>query len=1092
MFLHDIIEDLDLKTLLALSASKDRNYTKLKEDAWHGEGDAWHGTGNEPRDAWHGTDGAVEEAQTKERNYNNGDRVKLTSEYADHRNPNEVFTVSQCDQERRRCWIGDKQGRGWYAEFEQIMPARSRSVEEGFDFDKLTSQQKAHEYNIDAAQRDMDRRHSQGEDMTGARIDKKTYEIIKPKKQFNEIFADQGVEEGKDPTTDSYQDARGNHRGQVKKNKDGSYYVATNQAGSSKGFTSEKAAKAHANSGEQEEAEQINEIFADQGSGSTAKDSAAWEKRRNAVEKMLAKKKHAANGFDDFKWPEGQLEKIVKQLHKISGFEQTHPNIKDQLNVAREVGKYLRRGMAQSQAEVLGIRDYYNIKQGVTEGYHNNIMHAWNSGMDDDEIVKRFGQSAYDSLKRKYGSALIPVPDLYGYKSTEPTDPLTRSHRGLDGLGKRLKSQIAQIKDKGVTEAEGDADGLPHLTKELLQHIIQQVGLEGAHAIVKSLEWGDGAAEELLALILKDLKDNISDEEIAEHIGKVKDGYRLYSHKGKNLGTFDTRAGAEKHEREVQYFKHASESLDEDFSDSPVAGAITRRILSQRLDLLKQYGPELVGAAVDHVADFVGEVEEIGTSDVSAWVNQVERMLEENPPQAFAEGDANQSIVGAPMGNWYIRVNGKVLKDKSSKGNAIPFASKDDAQHHAMRLADKKRIPLSQIKLTKSWMDAPEQGVAEAKAPSVIQTIRNNVTGVDQLSRDSEGNLVFRKGFYYTFGDSADTFADRISNKLNELNIPHTIIDRGQVWKPFKGGATIKNQSHWWVKVKVGEQGVAEGSLEEIDRRGFLKGMVAAAVAGAAGGAKDVSAQSITSAEWNHGKMVRMIILYYFCKNEYPNAPFCAEVKQSLNKFARSFKDGREVLNNEYRKQFDTYMSMKSANPSGFAEIAKRYSDNAKSVIENFNSLMEFSESVNQGVAEGEQSHGDKLRATPTERLMAFWNKYKDEPGISPVFGQQIKAIANELARRKQKMELLSLHRDNYINRNNDINEATSNEAVTNAIINRIIGSHVSLLGKYGPEAVTSAAEDVAYHVGEVEEIGSSDVSAWVREVFNQLRDNHG
>jgi hypothetical protein len=40
-------------------------------------------------------------------------------------------------------------------------------------------------------------------------------------------------------------------------------------------------------------------------------------------------------------------------------------------------------------------------------------------------------------------------------------------------------------------------------------------------------------------------------------------GYRLYSRKtdpktGKrrNLGTFSTRAAAEKHEREVQYFKH--------------------------------------------------------------------------------------------------------------------------------------------------------------------------------------------------------------------------------------------------------------------------------------------------------------------------------------------------------------------------------------------------------------------------------------------------------------------------------------------------------------------------------------------------------
>jgi len=41
-----------------------------------------------------------------------------------------------------------------------------------------------------------------------------------------------------------------------------------------------------------------------------------------------------------------------------------------------------------------------------------------------------------------------------------------------------------------------------------------------------------------------------------ERIGKVKGGFRLYSKKGKNLGTFDTRAGAEKHEREVQAFKH--------------------------------------------------------------------------------------------------------------------------------------------------------------------------------------------------------------------------------------------------------------------------------------------------------------------------------------------------------------------------------------------------------------------------------------------------------------------------------------------------------------------------------------------------------
>lgn len=48
-------------------------------------------------------------------------------------------------------------------------------------------------------------------------------------------------------------------------------------------------------------------------------------------------------------------------------------------------------------------------------------------------------------------------------------------------------------------------------------------------------------------------------EIISEHIVKVKDGYRLLSHKGKNLGTFPTKSGAQKHEREVQYFKHLNE-----------------------------------------------------------------------------------------------------------------------------------------------------------------------------------------------------------------------------------------------------------------------------------------------------------------------------------------------------------------------------------------------------------------------------------------------------------------------------------------------------------------------------------------------------
>ena len=43
-----------------------------------------------------------------------------------------------------------------------------------------------------------------------------------------------------------------------------------------------------------------------------------------------------------------------------------------------------------------------------------------------------------------------------------------------------------------------------------------------------------------------------------EHIRKLPNGkYRLYSKKtNKNLGTFDSKSAAEKHEKAVQYFKH--------------------------------------------------------------------------------------------------------------------------------------------------------------------------------------------------------------------------------------------------------------------------------------------------------------------------------------------------------------------------------------------------------------------------------------------------------------------------------------------------------------------------------------------------------
>jgi hypothetical protein len=87
---------------------------------------------------------------------------------------------------------------------------------------------------------------------------------------------------------------------------------------------------------------------------------------------------------------------------------------------------------------------------------------------------------------------------------------------------------------------------------------------------------------------------------------------------------------ASRGELEIGESQHGVEEgmLDgSDGIDSPVASAILRRILMQRTDLLAKHGPEKVSNAIGDVAEFVGDVDEIGSSDVSGWIKQIEQSL---------------------------------------------------------------------------------------------------------------------------------------------------------------------------------------------------------------------------------------------------------------------------------------------------------------------------------------------------------------------------------------------------------------------------------------------------------------------------------
>lgn len=77
--------------------------------------------------------------------------------------------------------------------------------------------------------------------------------------------------------------------------------------------------------------------------------------------------------------------------------------------------------------------------------------------------------------------------------------------------------------------------------------------------------------------ILAEKQDNLMS--LDEHIVKVKGGYELKSKKtGRNLGKYPTRAGAERRERQVQYFKHANENSEDALKYATQAHAGQERV----------------------------------------------------------------------------------------------------------------------------------------------------------------------------------------------------------------------------------------------------------------------------------------------------------------------------------------------------------------------------------------------------------------------------------------------------------------------------------------------------------------------------------
>jgi len=133
-------------------------------------------------------------------------------------------------------------------------------------------------------------------------------------------------------------------------------------------------------------------------------------------------------------------------------------------------------------------------------------------------------------------------------------------------------------------------------------------------------------AREIILTRLEELKNN---PDIAQVIGQLKTPQDQ-----EELGEYVAGVGGQREFKNGQWVhvpKQANAPVRETFDTdevSPVESAIINRITMAHTDLLAKFGPEAVMNAARDQADFVGDVDEIGSSDVSGWVKNVIRDLE--------------------------------------------------------------------------------------------------------------------------------------------------------------------------------------------------------------------------------------------------------------------------------------------------------------------------------------------------------------------------------------------------------------------------------------------------------------------------------
>lgn len=162
----------------------------------------------------------------------------------------------------------------------------------------------------------------------------------------------------------------------------------------------------------------------------------------------------------------------------------------------------------------------------------------------DDPNLNTFLKVCDHVYKKGYNHITI----VAGSDKLEELVSLCKQYNGSDSAHGYYKFETIEGKSSGARDP--DSEGVEGVSATKARVAAEAGDIEKFESIT-------GAGEHTKELY-NAVRKGLGIEEVQEHIVKVKGGYELRSkHGNKNLGKYPTKAGAEKRERQVQYFKHA-------------------------------------------------------------------------------------------------------------------------------------------------------------------------------------------------------------------------------------------------------------------------------------------------------------------------------------------------------------------------------------------------------------------------------------------------------------------------------------------------------------------------------------------------------